>query len=113
VKSLDAYLREYMQSPEFKELVDRDIPFTSPVSLTYAIERLAIVHVKLWMLEDQVRNELLRDEQVGILKRKIDYLNGVVRPRLVAGIGELFAKAVREGNDELVREPDMKDYQAR
>lgn len=113
MQGIDTFLQEYMRSDDFRALVDGDCKFNSPVTLTYAIERLAIVHVKLWMLEDQVRNDKFSDEQIGVLKRKIDYLNGVVRPRLVAAIGEIFAKAVKEGNEELVREPNIKDYKAR
>jgi hypothetical protein len=113
MQGIDDFLKEYMATDAFKALVDQDCSFNSPVTLTYALERLSIVHVKLWNLEDEVRNDKLSNEQIGVLKRKIDYLNGVVRPRLVAGIGELFAQAVREGNEELVREPNMKDYEAR
>ena len=60
-----------------------------------------------------MRNDEFSDEQIGVLKRKIDYLNGVQRPRLIAAIGEIFAKAVKGGNEDLVREPNLKDYKAR
>jgi len=113
MQGLDNFLHEYMRTEEFRALVDNDCNFNPPVTLTYALERLAIVHTKLFMLEDQVRNEALPNETIGELKRKIDYLNGVVRPRLNAAIGEIFAKAVNEGNEELVREPNLKDYKAR
>lgn len=113
MKDISNFFQDYMATDEFRHLVESDCTFNSPVTLTYALERLAIVHVKLWNLEDQVRNPNLSDDQVGLLKRKIDYLNGVQRPRLIAGIGEIFAKAVKEGNEDLVREPNMKDYQAR
>ena len=113
MKCIDSALRDYMQTPEFRHLVEGDCAFNPPVTLTYALERLAIVHVKLWNLEDQVRNPRFSDEQVGVLKRRIDHLNGVVRPQLVAAIGEIFAKAVQEGNEDLVREPNLKDYKAR
>ncbi len=114
MKGIDDFLKEYMQTDEFHLLVkENGCTFNPPVTLTYGFERLAIVHQKLWNLEDQVRNKDLSDEQVGVLKRRIDYLNGVCRPRIVAGLGEIFAKAVKEGNEELVREPDMKDYKAR
>lgn len=113
MKGIDGFLHDYMRTDEFRHLVENDCAFNPPVTLTYALERLAIVHVKLWNLEDQVRNDKFSDEQIGMLKRKIDYLNGVVRPRLIAAVGEIFAKAVKEGNEELVREPNMKDYKAR
>lgn len=113
MQKIDSYLKEYMQTDEFYSMVKSDCTFNPPVTLTYALERLAIIHVKLWMLEDEVRNEKLTDAMVGELKRKIDYLNGVMRPRLIAGLGEIFAKAVKEGNEDLVCEPNLKDYKAR
>lgn len=113
MKDIDDLLRKYMATDEFRALVDGECDFNPPVTLTYALERLSIVHVKLWNLEDQVRDKTLSDTEIGQLKRKIDYLNGVVRPRLVAAIGEIFAKGVKEGNEELVREPNFKDYNAR
>jgi hypothetical protein len=113
MKNIDNLLLSYMSTAEFRALVEKEFDFTPPVTLTYALERLAIIHVKLWMLEDQVRDESASNEQIGVLKRKIDYLNGVQRPRLVAAIGEIFAQAVKIGNEELVREPDLKDYKAR
>jgi hypothetical protein len=113
MQDISNFLKDYMATPEFRSKVESDCTFNSPVTLTYALERLAILHVKLWMLEDQVRNELLTDAMVGEMKRKIDYLNGVQRPRLIEGLGDLFAKAVKEGNEELVREPNLKDYKAR
>ncbi len=113
MERIDSFFRDYMQTDEFRHKVENECDFNPPVTLTYALERLAIIHVKLWMLEDQVRNELLTDAMVGEIKRKIDHLNGVMRPRLIAGLGEIFAKAVKEGNEELVREPNLKDYKAR
>jgi len=114
MRDLDTYIREYIQTDSFRAMVaDENLVFNPPVTLTYAIERLLIIHVKLWMLEDQVRNEKLTDAMVGEIKRKIDHLNGMARPRLVAGVGEILAMAVREGNEELVREPNFKDYKAR
>lgn len=113
MQDIDELIHKYMRTDEFRTLVDGECDFNPPVTLTYALERLSIVHVKLWHLEDQVRDDSLSDAEIGQLKRKIDYLNGVVRPRLVAAIGEIFAKGVKEGNEELVREPNFKDYKAR
>jgi len=113
MKELDTYLREYMRTDVFRALLQCPYSFTPPVTLTYTLERLAILHTKLFMLEDAVRGPNLTDEEIGVIKRKIDYLNGVQRPRLIAAIGEIFAQAVKEGDEELMREPDLKDYKAR
>jgi hypothetical protein len=114
MKEIDSALYEFMRSDKCQDMIEyKDLSFNTPVTLTYALERLAIVHIRLWVLEDQVRDKTLLDAQIGNLKRRIDYLNGTVRPRLIAGIGEIFAKAVKDGNEELVREPDFKDYRAR
>ncbi len=113
MKDVDEYLAWLMTQPDFRTKLLEDLKFESPVTLTYALERLLIVHCKLWMLEDKVRDTKLSDAEIGVLKRSIDYLNGIIRPRLVAGLGEIFAKAVKEGNEELVREPNLKDYKAK
>ena len=114
MEQVDKLVHDFLRSDSFKELLAQDLHLrVTPITLTYLIERLVITHVKLFMMEDQVRDTNLTDEQVGALKRKIDYWNGVQRPRLVEGIGEILAKAVKAGNEELVREPNLKDYKAR
>ena len=114
MEQIDKLVNNFLKSDVFKELLAQDLDVrVTPITLTYLIERLVITHVKLFMMEDQVRDTKLTDEQVGVIKRKIDYWNGVQRPRLVEGIGEILAKAVKQGNEELVREPNLKDYKAR
>ena len=113
MEQVDKLIHDFLRSRMGKELTvisDQSLP---PITLTYLIERLVITHVKLFMMEDQVRDPKLTDAEVGAIKRKIDYWNGVQRPRLVEGIGEILAKAVKTGNEELVREPNLKDYKAR
>lgn len=113
MKDISNFFNDYMATPEFRSKVESDCTFNSPVTLTYALERLAILHVKLWMLEDQARNPKFSDAQVGAIKRKIDILNGEKRPLLIESLGDILAKAVKEGNADLVREPNLKDYEAR
>lgn len=115
MKEVDQIIQSFMHSPEFKTMLEQDhlLTLNPAVSLTYALERLTILHVKLWKLEDEVRRPGLEDAKIGELKRRIDYLNGVQRPRLVEAIGQMFAKAVRESDETLVQEPNFKDYKAR
>lgn len=113
MKSIDEHLYDFLRSSECKALVEAKCEFNPPVTLTYALERLTIIHVKLWHLEDQVRNPDLSDAQVGELKRRIDYLNGQIRPRLVQSLGEIIVRAVQSNDVGLVAEPNFKDYKAR
>lgn len=112
MQGIDKHLADFMRTREFREKVESDhILFTiPPVSLTYALERLTIVHVRLWMLEDEARRKDIDDAKLGEIKRKIDWLNGHVRPRIVESIGQMFAAAVKSGNEDLVREPNFKKY---
>lgn len=112
MEQIDKLIHEFLRTRMGKDLTisDQSLP---PITLTYLIERLVITHVKLFMMEDQVRDPKLTDAEVGAIKRKIDYWNGVQRPRLVEGIGDIFAKAVRMANETMVREPNLKDYNAR
>ena len=111
MKNLDDHIRDYMKTDEFRQLVEKDMDFTTPVTAADALERLLIIHCKLWNIEDEVRQDGLPADRVVELRQKISYLNGVTRPRLVAAIGEIFAKAVKDGNEELVQEPNLKNYQ--
>lgn len=113
--NIDKLIRDFMHTPEFKSMLEQDhlLMMTPAVSLTYALERLTILHVKLWKLEDEVRRPDISEQKIGELKKKIDYLNGIQRPRLVEAIGQLFAKAVHEGDETLVQEPNFKDYKPR
>jgi hypothetical protein len=113
MEGLDSYIKEYMASPEFSCLVEKELDFTPPITLTYLIERLIITHIKLYVMENKVRDKNLTDAEIGQIKRKIDFWNGIQRPRLVEGIGEVLAKAVKEGNEALVKEPNSKDYKSR
>lgn len=113
MEQVDQLIHDFLRLRMGKELTIVNDQLPSPVTLTYLIERLVITHVKLFMMEDQVRDPKLTDAEVGAIKRKIDYWNGVQRPRLVEGIGEILARAVRTGNEELVKEPNLKDYKAR
>ena len=113
---IDSYVHQFIRSDECKRIMDaldESTPIEYPVTLTYAVERLLITHVKLFILEDKVRDKDLSDEEIGQLKRKIDYWNGVVRPRLVAATGDMLSLAALSQDPEIIKEPNLKDYKAR
>lgn len=110
MKDFDQLIYDYIRSEEFHRRMGRALDGTPPITIADAIERLLIMHVKLWGIEDSVREEGISLERIAELRQKVSYLNGVTRPRLVEGLGDMMAKAVKEGNEELVREPNLKDY---
>ena len=110
MKDLDQAIQDYMQSSDFKDRLKKDLDFTPPITIADAIERLVIMHVKLWGIEDAIRVDGVPLTVVGDLRKKISHLNAVVRPRMVEGLGDMLAKAVRDGNEDLVREPNLKNY---
>lgn len=110
---VDQYIYDFLRSDRFDDLLHNVKEVEFPVTLTYAIERLLVTHVKLFMLEDQVRDPDLSDEEIGAIKRKIDYWNGVQRPRLISALGRMMAAAVMEDDYDIIEEPNLKDYKAR
>ncbi len=114
VKDIDQLLYDYIRSPKAQaEIQDENLDWTCPVSLTYAMERSLILHVKLFQLEDAVRNPNLNNEEIGKLKKKIDVLNGQVRPRLINGISDLYKQAFCKGDPKIIDETSTKDYKTR
>ena len=116
MKDIDQYMRDYLRSKEFKVVLNtkkEEVAAEYPVTMTYALERLMITHVKLFMLEDAVRGKGLSDKEIGAIKRKIDYWNGKVRPRLIAALGDMAAEAILGKDPDIIKEPDLKDYKAR
>ncbi len=116
MKNIDNAIYDLLRSPAFMDRsnkISKGDALAFPVTMTYALERLVITHVKLFMMEDQVRDASLTDEQVGSIKRKIDYWNGVVRPRLIASLGDMTAEAILGRNADIIKEPNLKDYKAR
>jgi len=116
MKNIDNAIHELLRSPGFMDrcnAISKGESLEFPVTMTYALERLIVTHVKLFMMEDQVRDTNLTDEEVGGIKRKIDYWNGVVRPRLIASLGDMTAEAILGKDANIIKEPNLKDYKAR
>lgn len=104
---IDSRIKEYVSDicskkeiPEAKEYIETD-------SLGEVIDKLIIVHIRTWMLEDLI-NKDISDLELGALKRKIDICFKQKRPKLVEAINRLIEKSVIEGNSLL--EDSVKIY---
>ena len=70
-----------------------DITLSETDNLGEVVEKLCILHIRTWMLEDAAQ-EATTDEELGLLKRKIDICFKQKRPRLVQAINRLVSDSI-------------------
>jgi 2-phosphoglycerate kinase len=104
---IDQHIKEYVQDicakkeiPENKEYIETD-------NIGEVIDKLIIMHIRLWMLEDQIHSNI-SDEDLGKIKRKIDICFKQKRPKLVEAINKLIERSVQEGKS--LEEDSVKIY---
>ena len=84
-----------------------DIVLSETDNLGEVVEKLCILHIRTWMLEDAAQ-EATSDEELGMLKRKIDICFKQKRPKLVQAVNMLVDNAIR--NNKSLREDSVKLY---
>jgi hypothetical protein len=98
-----------------KETVDQvlaegglpDSEYVATDNLGEVIEKLAIIHIRMWMLEDAIQTAK-SDEEIAELKRKCDICFKVKRPKYVQAINILVEDAIK--NNKSLREDSVKLY---
>lgn len=86
--------------PETKALVQTD-------SFAEVVEKLVILHIRMWMLEDKAAITTDNDELLEI-EKKIDICFKKKRPKLVEAVNLLIDNAIRTG--ESLAEESVKQY---
>lgn len=86
-----------------------DIEYIETDNLGEVVEKLAILHVRMWMLEDMI-NASTTDEELADLKRKIDICFKIKRPRLVQALNLLVDNAIAKNKS--LREDSVKVYKS-
>lgn len=71
------------------------------------IEKLAILHCRMWYLEDAV-GEVKTDAEIADLKRKIDICFKQKRPKYVEAINRMIDKSIIDGKS--IAEDSVKLY---
>jgi hypothetical protein len=84
-----------------------DIEYIETDNLGEIIEKLAILHIRTWMLEDLITTAKT-DQEVANLKRKIDICFKIKRPKLVQAINILVENSII--NNRSLREDSVKLY---
>ena len=84
-----------------------NIEYIETDSLGEVIEKLAILHIRTWMLEDAIQ-AASTDQDIAELKRKIDICFKVKRPKYVQAINALVENSIR--TNKSLREDSVKLY---
>jgi hypothetical protein len=71
------------------------------------IEKLVILHIRMWMLEDLL-GIAKTDEEIATLKKKTDICFKIKRPKLIEAINSMIDKAIIEGKS--LQEDSVKIY---
>lgn len=103
-------IEEILQQTIHKVLENKELPdveYIETDNLGEVIEKLAIIHIRMWMLEDAIQ-AANTDEEIANLKRKIDICFKVKRPRYVEAINRMVDNVITTGKS--LREDSVKLY---
>ena len=79
-----------------------DSQYIETDNLGEVIEKLAIIHIRMWMLEDAFQSAK-SDEEMADLKRKVDICFKIKRPKYVQAINLMVDNAIR-ANKSLIED---------
>jgi hypothetical protein len=92
------------------KLEQRTVPDTDYIAtdnLAEIIEKLTILHIRTWMLEDAIQ-VAKTDSDIALLKKKIDICFKVKRPKFVEAINLMVENAIMTGRS--LKEDSVKLY---
>lgn len=107
---LDIVLKEHVDKIlNRKELMFVEDPpeYAASDSFGELLEKLAILHIRTWHLEDAMQ-ESKSDEELADLKRKVDICFKIKRPKLVAALNAIIDDAIIRNKN--LREDSVKLY---
>ena len=84
-----------------------DVEYIETDNLGEVVEKLSILHTRMWMLEDAIQASTT-DSEIAELKKKIDICFKIKRPRLVQAVNLLVDNAIAQNKS--LREDSVKLY---
>lgn len=109
-KNFGLMIEECLKQTIHRVLSNKDVPeieYVQTDNLGEIVEKLAILHIRTWMLEDAIQ-EATTDTEIAELKRKIDICFKVKRPKLVQAINTLVEDSIT--NNKSLLEDSVKLY---
>lgn len=106
---LDMVIQEHVSNIlSRRELMFGDPPeYAASDSFGELLEKLAILHIRTWHLEDAMQ-EAKSDEELADLKRKVDICFKIKRPKLVAALNAMIDDSIIRSKS--LREDSVKLY---
>lgn len=106
---LDIAIKQYVNERlGMKEMWGVDpSDYAASDSIGEVLEKLAILHIRTWHLEDAMQ-AAKSDEELADLKRKVDICFKVKRPKLVAALNAIIDDSIIKGRS--LREDSVKLY---
>lgn len=104
---------ETLIEKRIRYLLNKDINVDLPEDLIETdtigevIEKISILHCRMWYLEDRI-SDATNDKEIADLKRKIDICFKIKRPRLVEAINRMIDSAIITGRK--LEEASVKNY---
>tara|TARA_R100001510_G_C7650254_1_gene207770 strand:+ start:113 stop:463 length:351 start_codon:yes stop_codon:yes gene_type:complete len=89
-KCIEETVRDVLSKKEMP-----DVEYIQTDNLGEIVEKLVILHIRTWMLEDAIQ-EATTDSDIASLKKKIDICFKVKRPRFVEAINQLVDTSIAQ-----------------
>ena len=89
------------------KMADMSVDLIETDSIAEVIEKLSILHCRMWYLEDAI-SEAKDDSEIANLKRKIDICFKIKRPKYVQAINKMIDNSIMSGKS--VAEDSVKFY---
>ena len=106
-KTVGSVLEDIRNANRWNPLVMPNSTYIATDNLGEVIEKLAIIHIRMWMLEDAIQ-AATSAEEIAELKRKCDICFKVKRPRYVQAINLIVDDAIK--HNKSLREDSVKLY---
>ena len=86
-----------------------DKTFVASETIGEVIDKLIILNIRVWHLEDEKANATT-DAELGAVQRKLQSCFRSKRPRLVAALNQMMRAAVEQGRLDLLDDDFVKSY---
>ncbi len=94
-------LKNAKEIPDTSDFIETD-------NLGEVLEKLIILHIRMWMIEDHIQEVYSDDKAVADLKRKLDICFKQKRPKLVQAINRMVDNSIR--TEKTLIEDEVKLY---